>query len=99
MKVKGHKNEIRVMVCKLYITLTDIIHDTKVQYNNGHLMTSAFSILTKDQDLIARSNVIRVEVFTFSECYLVLVFFFFFFYIYIYIYIEADPSLTVTLLC
>ena len=64
-----------VITCKV-INLIDIIPGTKVHYNMGHLMTSAFLTLTKGQGH-TRSKVTDVELSAFSECF----FFFFSFFI------------------
>ena len=48
---------------------------TKVQYNKRHLMTLAFLTLTKGQDHTTRSKVTDMEVFAFSECFLLSFFF------------------------
>ena len=60
--------------------LKSMIPDTKVQYNKGHLMTSAFLTLTKGQDHTTRSKVKDVEVSAFSECFLSILFYSILFY-------------------
>ena len=78
MKFKGHQKRNHWHILQT-ITRTDIIPDTKVQYNKRHLMASAFLTLRQSQSHTSRSNVTDVEVSALSECLLLLLLLLFYF--------------------